>query len=345
MIRHYDDFNAAAGTSLGSKAWWTLQAGTWVERGGYVAQESSFNNDSVAQHDTDANLGTTRDFAVACSVYVDVGAKYAGVYCVGAASANFTDKVIFRWREDFGQRWELMVPGVADQIVPAPNVWNYTTPTIHTLELKAIYQQTIAGDPVYIFEGRADGVLVLTSPPRQMTHFSASTFHVGMVGRRETFGAPNPSLQFHHFASEDYRSSNHEPEPRVTTDAARTPISIATETPNGSPATFPFKIRQAKVIHRRSTRKSGVDAGWEWTSPRTTTVRRVFECRWIGGSSDRDTFAAFFASRKGRADNFQADIRAEAIGTVDVVFGEPELQFTILGRELYSCTFRLVECL
>ena len=342
-LRHYDDFNAAAGTSLGTKSYWTLKNGTWTEQGGYVQVTSSLNTDSVAQHDTDANLGWTNDFSIACSVFVDIGAKYAGIYCIGDATNWSTEKVVFRWREDFGQRWELQVPGVADQIVLAPGVWSYSTPTIHTLELKARYQQTIGTDPVYIFEGYADEVLVLTSPPIQMTHWTASTFHVGLVGRIESFGGANPQVQFHHIASDLPQTLSHEPEPRVTTEAARTPITISDETPNGSPATFPFKLRQVTISHRRSTRKMLVDAGWEWTSPRLSAVRRVFECNWVGGATDAATLRTFHAARKANYDNFQADIRAMGIGTVDVVFGSSTLEFQIIGHELYQTSFLLVE--
>lgn len=345
-LKHYDDFNAAAGTSLATKSYWTTALGTWTETGaGTVEYLGSFNVDGQAVHGTDANLGLPASFNVATSFALEAGVKYVGLLGLSDSGATGGNRIEVRWREDFGQRIEIRVPGFADHIVTTPSLFTYgnTPPDSHTLEARFAYQGMNNGKPEYIVEAWVDGVLKAVTPPRRLNYWTSSHYFVGLTARRESFGVPSPTLYFHHFASEVPGTGNHEPKPAIAAAASRTPISIATETPNASPATFPFELRQARVLHQRHTRRTLVDMGYEITHPRLSGARRIFECGWIGSESDADTLETFFDSRTGIEDNFQVTIRAMGIGTVDVAFLDPELTFEHVAKGVKRCSFALVE--
>lgn len=343
MIKLFTNFTGSGSLSL--VAYWTILAGAWTRAGGYVEASGSLNTDQNVVHSTDAGYNLPSTHTVSAIFEANVGAKYFGVCTMADSSNTSSTRIEARWREDFGQQFELLVPGFSAQIVTKPNHIDYANPQPTNISLVSEYQGMNAGKPEFIFRIYADGQLVLASPPRRLAYWSSTMYHHGMTARRESFGSPTPYVRVFEFSTDVPGAAvTHEPMPTVTTQAARTPITVGDEKPNASPSTFPFEIRIASVGHQRHTRRMLTDMGYDVSHPRLANARRFFDCAWVGDHTDADTVEAFFDSRDGSYDNFEINIRALGIGTVDVAFLEYGAMRDV-SKGIRRIEFKLVELL
>lgn len=346
-IKHYDAFNGTGSLSL--DAYWTILGGggaAWDKAGGgFVELTGTANADDMVVHTTDGNLGLPGDHNLGTSFTVDNGIKYHGIVTMADSSMTTATRVELRWTQlPSAQQVILYIGGLAAAQVVPTNPINYAAPgTVHTLGLVCDYQAMNNGQPEYIFKGYLDGANIFTTPPRRLAWWVSTMFHVGMTGRQEAFGVPAPRLRVFEFASEiPSEAVTHEPKPTLEVDAVRTPITISDEKPDATPATFPFEIAIADVQHRRFTRGTLVDAGYNVSSPALQDGRRIMSCRWIGSATDADTLETFFDTLDNTDQNFQINIRALGIGTIDAAMLDVG-RWVDVSKDIRAITFTILE--
>lgn len=342
-VKQYDDFSGSG--ALGSLSYWATSASSsWNLSGSYCDNASSFDLDARAVHQTDANLGLPRSFLVSAEIRMEPGVKYAGVSVLQPATAGSTgNQVVFRWRREGVQQYQIIAPGVATQTVAAPTDLAEDGSTLHRLALNCVYSGSNGSTPSYWFVGYANGVRVMDLGPIQLTYWQSTYVYAGMVGRRETFGVPSPALQFNRWWVEDTARQTHEPLPALEPETLRTGIVPSDETPNTSPATFPLDLRTAEVRALRSGRRMLADLGYATTSPRASRARRGFSCTWVGNGTDMATLEAFFDARTGADDNFTVTIPVMGVGSVSVGFASSALTKVRSAPGVWRVSFDLVE--
>ena len=340
--KHFDHFNGSG--SLGAVSYWDIDGSTaWTLSNGEVSVGTQ-DTDGAAVNSTDANFSLPSDWGVRAVVKIETGTKYAGVCALGTGTGALG--LVFRWEIETVQRYRLRQTGVVDLVSNAQT--NLTTDglTSHVLAMNGEYQYTDSGGShVYRIGCWVNGQMVIGPIIRTMTSLSASSNHrFGVVGRIESWGVSSPRCAFETWFTDDLVVNPvGEPAPTLTTEPTRTPITITDETPAASPATFPFEIRTAQVRHARSSRIFETDMGYDVTHPRFTNSRRTISAGWVGTEANKATLQTFFEARVGSFEDFNITIRAQGIGSLRVVFGEPELTFTKSAHNTWECSFDLIE--
>ena len=342
--KHFDHFNGTG--SLGAVSFWDIDGATaWTLGSGEVSVDT-LNTNGAAVNSTDANFGLPSSWGVYAVVKIETGTKYAGVCALATGTSQLG--LVFRWEIETVQRYRLIHGSGIPLDVISNAQTNLTTDgeTSHVLAMNGDYQYTDSnGDHVYRIGCWANGQLVIGPIMRTMIGLSSAANHrFGIVGRTEGFGVPSPRCLFETWFTDDLTiGETGEPAPAIATEPTRTPITITDETPSTSPATFPFEIKTASVRHVRSSRIFETDMGYDVTHPRFANSRRTISAGWVGTESDKTTLQAFFDARFGSFEDFNVTIRAQGIGSLRVVFAEPELTFTKSARNTWRTNFDLVE--
>ena len=345
MIRQYDAFKYSGSLSL--KAFWTILSGLFVASSGSAEVTAPLNTDALVVHQTDANLSLPASFKVFADIQIEGGSKFAGFVLLCDSSGTPSTRVEFRWTEDFGQQFQLFLPGLGNfQSALAPGFFDYSQPNaIHRFELDCEFVGLNGGKPTYIFRATVDDQQVLVSPPRVLNYWTSTMHHFGLVGRREGFLVASPVLRFHTFGVDDYEVHNGDPAPVFEVDITRTPIVVLDEKPIASPVAFPYSIGLTNVEVFASVRSFKNKMGYNVTHPRLSAARQFYGCTWVGNTTDKDGVMAFHEARRANHDNFTATINIAAIGTKDVAFAEDTIIPVVLGPDLWAIEFGLVELL
>lgn len=353
MSNIFDPFNGTG--SLGALSYWNIGTGAQFTLGNGVADvDGSLSTDNRAKIVTnpmwDSSSGTVE---VQAEFLADNGVERAGVLAFESTDADTEVGLRGDWECDTAGNQSVRLYNAGTSIatvgIPAGNFYEVTLDgvTPNLIGLRAIFQNLDgAGDPVYLVQVIVNGFVFLTAMAVTLAGYSSSNVYVGMFGRRETFGVPTPVLQFTEIMGlGPQRDVTHEPAPTITADATRTPITPADESPQGSPSTFPFEVRNVRVLSTRQVNRMTSEMGYVTTHPRYTASRRVFECQWVGTKADDATLQAFFEARYGSYENFSITIRAQGIGSTSVCFASPLSEPTKRAPNVYARSFALLELL